>query len=218
MTGATGNTGNTGPAGSPTGATGPTGAIGDTGALGATGPTGAIGDTGALGATGPTGGATGSTGNTGATGATGLDGATGATGANVFDFAYIYNTSFQRVDVEEDIAFDTNGLLSAGFTHIPGTASIFVVNTGIYKISFSVTGDDENQFAIFVNGAPSSLASVYGSQDDKQQNNGQAILALNASDVITIRNHTSGNDIKLHSVVGGSQTTVNASVIIERLQ
>jgi hypothetical protein len=214
-TGATGSTGATGASGGPigaTGSTGATGATGPTGILGLTGPTGATGATGSTGATGPSGGPI------GATGATGAIGATGPTGAGVLDYAYIYNlTSPGIIPVESDITFDSNGPISAGFTHTPGSAAITILNTGTYKITFSVSAVGVNQFAIFVNGAASSPVSVYGSAASTQQNTGQAILNLTAGDVVTIRNHSSLLAVTLQLLAGGTQANVNASVILERL-
>lgn len=208
-----GKKGNRGPRGF-TGATGATGTTGATGSTGATGTTGATGNTGETGSTG----ATGTTGATGATGTTGATGVTGATGSTISDYAYIYNLSaISTIAIEADIPFDTNGPLTAGFTHTPGTPSINVINAGTYKISFSVSGVEPNQFAIFVNGAASSDVSVYGSGAGTQQNGGQAILVLGAGDVITIRNHSSAAAVTLQTLAGGTQTNVNASVIIERL-
>ena len=215
-TGATGSTGSIGATGA-TGATGVQGIQGIAGNTGATGSTGSIGATGAAGATGAV-GDTGATGATGSTGATGITGATGATGTTVFDFAYIYNlTSVGTIAVEADILFDTNGPMSAGFTHTAGTASINVVNAGTYNVIFSVSGVEPNQFAIFVNGAPTSVVTVYGSGAGTQQNTGFGTLVLGAGDVITVRNHSSAAAVTLQTLAGGTQTNVNAAISIQRV-
>jgi len=196
--GATGSTGATGPC-----CVGPTGATGATGASG-----GVTGPTGATGATGPTGGATG---NTGATGATG-------SGGGILDFAYIYNvTAEATIAIEADVLFDTNGPITAGFTHTPGTASINVVNAGTYYVIFSVSGVEPNQFAIFVNGVASSPITIYGSGAGTQQNVGFGTLVLGAGDVLTLRNHSSAAAVTLQTLAGGTQFNANASVQILRL-
>lgn len=239
-TGATGPSGATGPGGGSTGPTGPTGITGDigpTGPIGATGPTGlgTTGATGATGATGPTGlgttgatgptglgttgatGATGPTGPTGTTGATGPMGATGATGtAELSEFAYIYNLDAQVVPIEADVIFDTNGVLSPGITHAPGTSTITVNTAGTYKINYSVSGVEPNQFALFVDGLEAA-GTVYGSGAGTQQNVGQVILALTAGDVLTLRNHSSAAAVTLQTLAGGTQSNVNASILIERM-
>ena len=206
-----GITGATGPAG----ATGAQGIQGIQGIIGAQGPTGA---TGAQGSTGPQGttGLQGPAGVTGATGLTGAQGSTGATGALSSAYAYVYNQqAAQVVAVESDIIFDTNGAL-AGFTHTPGSNTIVVINAGIYDISWSVSGVEPNQFALFVNGAPVA-GGVFGSGAGTQQNSGELITALSAGDVLTLRNHSSAAAVSLQTLAGGTQSNVNAAMIIRKL-
>lgn len=59
--------------------------------------------------------------------------------------------------------------------------------------------------------------TVYGSGSGAQQNFGQAIITIAASDVITLRNHTSTSTVGLASLVGGTQANVNASIVIKKL-
>lgn len=198
---------------SPRGPRGHKGHKGNRGNTGATGATGAIGATGATG-TGATGiGATGATGIgiTGATGATGI-GATGATGAFVSNYAFVYNEDPRTVALQADIIFSDTGPL-LGFTHAPGTAPITVINAGTYKIDFSVSGVEPNQFTIFINGAPLPGAT-YGSGAGTQQNNGSVITVLSAGDVITLRNHTSAAAVNLQTLAGGTEINSNASITI----
>jgi hypothetical protein len=196
------------------GLTGSTGPIGPTGATGATGSTGNVGSTGATGTTG----STGPTGSAGATGATGPAGATGATGATAtaLGYAYIYNTTQQTLSAEEAIVFSTNGPLS-GVTHTASTSSIVVTNAGTYAIHFLVYGNAANQFTLFVNGV-ANTSTIYGATTG--QTSGQAILTLSAGDSLSLVNHTStgilGNVI-IGLSIGGSQTSINASVLIVRL-
>ena len=129
---------------------------------------------------------------------------------------FIYNVSAQTVPVETDVFFDTNGILSPGITHDPGTTQIAVSNPGKYEVAFSVSGVESNQFALFLNGAL-VMGAVYGSGAGTQQNNGQAIIALAAGDVLTLRNHSSSAAVTLQTLAGGTQTNVNASVVIKKL-
>jgi hypothetical protein len=117
---------------------------------------------------------------------------------------------------EEDVGFDTNGVLTPGITHLPGTAGIMLVNTGDYKVTFSVSAIEPNQMALFVNGTLVP-GTVYGSGAGTQQNTGQAILTITAGDVLTVRNHTSPAPVSLQTLAGGTQANVNASVTIEKL-
>ncbi len=120
------------------------------------------------------------------------------------------------VAIEAGVTFDSNGVLSAGIIHAPGSAAITVVNSGTYKIAFSVSGVEPSQIGLFVNGAPAT-GTVYGSGAGTQQNNGQAILVLGAGDVLTVLNHSSAAAVTLQTLAGGTQTSVNASVVIEKL-
>ena len=217
--GAAGATGPTGSAGA-VGATGPAGPTGAAGAAGLAGATGPAGTSGTNGATGPA-GATGLAGPTGATGTTGPAGATGATGpagAGSSEYGYIYNLSAQVVPLETDVTFSENGIGTAGITHGLGSADINLVNAGVYKVAFSVSGTEPNQFALFLNGVVVA-GSVYGSGAGTQQNNGHAIVVIGANDVLTLRNHTSAAAVTLAAAppIGGTVAAVNASVLLQKL-
>jgi len=146
---------------------------------------------------------------------TGADGAAGPAGG-LSEYAYVYNVGAQVVPLEADITFDTNGVLSPGITHAPGTDEIALVNAGIYKVVFSVSGVEPNQMAVFLNGSLVA-GTVYGSGAGTQQNTGQVILTIAAGDVLTVRNHTSSSGVTLQTLAGGTQTSTNASVSIEKL-
>jgi hypothetical protein len=129
---------------------------------------------------------------------------------------FIYNVSAQTVPIEADVIFDSNGFLSSGITHTLGATQITVIAAGTYEVTFSVSGVEPNQFALFLNGLLVK-GTVYGSGAGTQQNNGQAIIALAAGDVLTLRNHSSAAAVTLQTLAGGTQTNVNASVIIKKL-
>lgn len=219
--GPAGPAGSVGPAG-PTGAVGPAGPVGPVGPAGSdgsAGPAGAVGPAGPTGPAGPVGpaGPTGAAGPAGATGAPGPPGPTGPAGSSgLSQYGYVYNLGAEVVPVEADIAFDTNGVLTPGITHPPGAAGITFVDPGTYKITFSVSGVEPNQMALFVNSALVS-GTVYGSGAGTQQNIGQAILTIAAGDILTVRNHTSAAAVTLQTLAGGTQSNVNASVTIEKL-
>ena len=228
--GPTGATGATGPSGGPPGPTGPTGPTGIQGNLGPTGPQGISGPqgipgiSGSIGPTGPSGiqgiqgiqGIPGPTGLPGTAGATGSTGPTGLTVSGLSHYAYVFNTAAQVVALEAPILFNSHGRMTSGFTHTLGTSQLMVLNAGDYKISFSVSGVEPNQFTLFLNGAPVTNA-VYGSGAGTQQNNGQTILSLAAGDIITLNNHTSAAAVTLQTLAGGTQTNINASIVIEKL-
>jgi len=244
LNGTNGLVGAAGPAG-PVGAIGPVGPAGAVGPTGATGATGATGPMGLTGATGPAGtnglngldatngfvgpagpaGPPGPAGPAGPAGATGLTGATGPAGTNGVNgtggssqYAYICNVSAQVVPLESAVTFSDNGIGTAGFAHDLGSPNITVINEGVYKVTFSVSGTEPNQFALFINGVVVA-ESVYGSGAGTQQNTGQAILAIGANDVITLVNHTSAAAVTLAAAppIGGTVTAVNASILFQKL-
>jgi hypothetical protein len=107
--------------------------------------------------------------------------------------------------------------MTAGIIHAPGSSQITLVNAGTYKVSFSVSGTEPNQMAVFINGDVVA-GSTYGSGAGTQQNTGQATVVVADGDVLTIRNHSSSAAVGLASVIGGTQANVNASVSIERVR
>jgi hypothetical protein len=128
----------------------------------------------------------------------------------------VYNLGAQVVPIEADVSFDTNGFLTPGITHAPGTTTISVTNAGVYEVNFSVSGVEPSQFALFVNGAQVP-GTVYGSGAGTQQNTGQAIFSLSSGDVLTLRNHSSAAAVTLQTLAGGTQANVNASIVIKQL-
>ena len=215
--GATGVAGIQGLAG-PQGLAGTNGVAGTNGTNGATGGTGATGTNGTNGATGGTGvaGTNGATGGTGATGGSGPTGGTGAQGAaGIPNYAYIYNTGAQTVAIEGAILFGINGP-QLGFAHSAGLAGTVVPVTGTYRVNFSVSGVEPNQFALMVNGS-AAASRTYGSGAGTQQNTGQVIVTLDVGDIITVANHSSASAITLQTLAGGTATSVNASLLIEQL-
>jgi len=132
------------------------------------------------------------------------------------EYGYIYNLSPQTVALEAAVIFDSTGIVTPGITHIPGTSQIVVTTPGIYEVTFSVSGVEPNQFTLFLNGVPIP-ESVYGSGAGTQQNNGQVIIAIPAGGILTLRNHTSAAAVILQTLAGGTQTNVNASIILKML-
>jgi len=163
--------------------------------------------------TGPQ-GATGSTGNAGVQGVTGATGPEGSNGLS--QYAYVYNLGGEVVAIEADVNFDSNGLLTPGINHAPGNAGIEIVQAGIYAVQFSVSTTEPSQMAIFLNGGLVP-GTIYGSGAGTQQNTGQAIFAVPAGGVLTVRNHSSASAVSLATPIGGTQENANASVVIEKL-
>ena len=217
-TGGTGATGPTGATGS-AGATGSTGVVGPTGPTGLTGATGLNGATGATGSTGAT-GATGSTGPTGATGATAGAGATGAAGAtgSLLAYAVAFNDADQTVVANTILTFSAGGAAFPNKSITPPApgGSTFTINaTGTYKVSWHVRGvplgstdiaPKEIAFDLFRNGAVPAAPYNTGaarfagdvqralfSATNTSQVNGEIIIALNATDTLSLHNSTNAS-------------------------
>jgi len=221
LTGPQGPTGATGPQGlqGPIGETGPAGPQGEVGPIGPAGPQGEVGPAGPQGETGLQGpiGETGPAGPQGEVGPIGPEGPQGPAGGLV-SYAYIYNLQQQIVPVEGDVTFDTNGYISAGsVVHVTPTAPIQIISAGIYDITWSVSGLEANQFALFSSIIGLIPGTVYGTGAGAQQNEGQVVVALAAGEVLTLRNHTSLLPVTLLAAIGGTEATVNASIKILRV-
>lgn len=150
--------------------------------------------------------------------ATGQGGSTVTPGATcgLCEYGYIYNLTPQVVARNADILFDSNGVMTPGITHILGSTQIIVSVPGDYEVTFSVSGTESNQFALFLNGSQVA-GTVYGSGAGTQQNNGQAIFTIPAGGVLTLRNRLSAAAVGLASVIGGTEANVNASIVIKML-
>jgi len=106
--------------------------------------------------------------------------------------------------------------MTPGISHTLGSAGIGIVEAGTYEVTFSVSGTEPSQIAIFLNGTLVP-GTIYGSGAGTQQNTGQAIAVVPAGAVLTIRNHTSSAAIGLATPIGGTGASSNASVVIEKL-
>ncbi len=150
----------------------------------------------------------------------GPQGPAGPPGANgtaaSTDYGYIYQSTAQIVPVETDVTFDTNGAIFGAIAHTVGDAGITVNTIGDYKVVFSVTGQQANQFALFVDGTLFP-GTIYGSNSTDQQNTGFAIITVSAPVTLTLRNHTSAGSVSLETLSGGTEANVTASMLIQRL-
>jgi hypothetical protein len=161
-----------------------------------------------------TGGGTSGTGPQGPAGARGLTGPQGPPAAAA-NYSYMYNTGFQVVPIDGDVTFDTNGPM-LGFSHTPGTTELVAPENGVYRAEFSVSGVEPGQFTLMANGFPVAGAT-YGSGAGTQQNGGSVILELGAGSVVTLRNHSSASAVTLQTLAGGTQTNVDASMLLQEI-
>jgi len=133
----------------------------------------------------------------GTQGIQGITGATGSSGTAVLGaYACIYNTAAQVVAVEADVTFSNNGVIVGSITHAPATTSINLDSAGDYSIWFIASCVEPTQFTLFLNG-DTVVGTTYGSGAG---------------------NHTSSAAVTLQTVAGGTQTNVNASILIQRIR
>lgn len=143
-------------------------------------------------------------------------GPTGPAGPGVTpSYGHLYNLAAQVVPVEADVSFSNNGVLE-GIQHTPGSTTMTVQTAGDYRVSFSVSGVEPNQFAVFVNGTVVP-GGIFGSGAGTQQNRGELIVGLAAGDVLTLRNHSSAAAVTLQILAGGTEVNANASMTIEKV-
>jgi hypothetical protein len=135
--------------------------------------------------------------------------------ASVAQYGYIYNLTAESVPAGTDVVFDSNGILTPGIAHSASTSSIVVNDPGVYKVTFSVSAAEPNQFAVVRNNVP-VVGSTYGSGAGTQQNTGFVVVTLAAGDVVTLRNQSTVT-VTLQQPTGGTSTNVNASILIEKL-
>lgn len=131
-------------------------------------------------------------------------------------YAYIYNLGAQTVPVEDAVIFSNNGPLTPDITHVTGTKDITISQAGIYQVIWTVSTVEANQFALFRNGGVIAGA-IFGSGSGTQPSTGQAVVSLTANDILTLVNHTSAAAVTLQTLAGGTQTNVNASILIVKL-
>ncbi|MGZ4763084.1 MAG: hypothetical protein ACXV7I_11650 [Ilumatobacteraceae bacterium] len=196
---------------------------------GATGPAGPLGRQGLAGADG-TDGVDGANGVVGPVGALGQRGAAGQDGVNGVDgkdatlvYLYAYNTAAETVALNAAVVFNTSGeRFPAGPTGITFDApsTTFIVPTaGVYRVSFSVIGSQNNQLSIRkTSGAVSSDPFVFGAVTD-QTNLGGAVLTLAAADRISIAylSSSGSGSLNLLANIGGTVPAINAWIDIQQL-
>lgn len=132
------------------------------------------------------------------------------------DYAFIYQSTAESVAPQTDVTFDTNGPIFGAIAHTVGDSVITINTPGNYKVIFSVTAQQANQFALFLNGALVA-GTIYGSNDTDQQNTGVAIITVAGSSTLTLRNYISATSVLLETLAGGTANNVTASILIQRL-
>ncbi|MFF2794007.1 hypothetical protein [Lysinibacillus xylanilyticus] len=139
-------------------------------------------------------------------------------GTGLPGFAYIYDTTQQILLANDQVTFNTNGVITpAGFvTHVTGTAPIIINQTGTYLITYEVfpLGTFNNfAFALF-NGNNQIAGSNYGGNNSVVTQSGQVITTLNASDVLTLRALNPATLLNMNTI---GTPVISASIVILKL-
>jgi hypothetical protein len=131
-----------------------------------------------------------------------------------------YKTQADLVPIETPLTFEFNSNVTC-FTHAPGSATIIVKKSGVYRTEYTISLTKSGQFGLFVNGVAVD-GTVTGIFQGASEIVVRYILSLNAGDQITLVNHASivGN-VQLANNPGGITTatylSVNASLIFTRI-
>ena len=131
-------------------------------------------------------------------------------------YCYVYNSGNEIIAPEQNVPFGSNGALKA-VSHPQGSDTVTFEEKGSYAVWYSVSGSNENQFALFLN---DNLipGSTYGIGLPLPASNvGMTIVSAKSGDKLTLKNHTSGAPVHLCNSLGGTQTNVSASLLIIKL-
>ncbi|WP_158594196.1 hypothetical protein [Cohnella faecalis] len=127
--------------------------------------------------------------------------------------------SNQSIDIFEAVSFASNGpSFGTAITHAPGTTDIVINTAGTYFIVWRATSQESNQFAIWrgLSPIPESRHSV---GMDSVNNAGSFIVDLAAVPVtLTLRNNSSFTTVVVSESLGGSETSVSASINIFKIR
>jgi hypothetical protein len=114
-------------------------------------------------------------------------------GAGTSAYGYVYQLATladATVVGGADIPFSNTGPAN-NVTHVPGTTTIVISNTGQYEVNYqvSITAGIGSALAIAVNGVVDA-STVVNTLVATGIVSGKAIITLNAGDVITLRNNS----------------------------
>lgn len=129
-------------------------------------------------------------------------------------YGYVYNTSSQSVAAGADVTFDTNGVL-VGLSHTAGTAPVTISNTGDYLFTYVAGSTGAQQFELTL-GNVIMAGTTYGI-GVSGANYGQVITTVATAGITSTLRNATASTIVLPTNQGGSGTTVNASLIVRKL-
>ncbi|ATZ80198.1 hypothetical protein BMW23_0139 [Bodo saltans virus] len=140
--------------------------------------------------------------------------------AGVDAMGVFYKKQADTVALEAPITFEYDANVSC-LTHAPGSSTIVVKKSGVYRMDFTVSLTKSGQFALFVNNVPVD-GTITGIFQGASEIVVRYILSLNANDQLTLVNHTSLiGTVQLAHNPGGITTAtydgINVSLILDRI-
>jgi hypothetical protein len=138
------------------------------------------------------------------------------------EFAYVFNTVPQTVAPNSAVLFNNTSILQ-GFFYNPKTGDLITFRAGAFRVTYSVTNQATNLFALARNGVPIPgtvyLSNSNPGANNGSQNNGQAIIRLSPCDKLTLQNRSTG-PVQLATLftTPGTPATVNASLLVDEIK
>jgi len=137
------------------------------------------------------------------------------TGAEAY--ADVFNTVAQTLPIGGKVTFEFNDTLSH-VEHVPSSGDILIKKSGIYLIISSLNLNDPSQWTLFINDVPHASSTVGTNIAASELTLGH-IKALNAGDIVSLRNYMSPKDTSLSVNAGGDGTvgSTNAEMVLIRI-
>ncbi len=135
-------------------------------------------------------------------------------GAVTVSYAQVYNTGAQTVNSGSNVLFDSNGLL-LNVTHVAGSDTITVNDTGLYLIQYILsTQTDLQTITLLKNGVAEIPLSFVYYDNTVADGVGQGIVSLSSGDTVQLQIVTaSGTPLFLEN----QANFVNASITLQKL-
>ena len=134
-------------------------------------------------------------------------------------YAYLYSSGRQSLELGQAVAFESNGAISAGFSHEPGQAALVLDAPGTYLVSFAVQATEPNQMSVYLD-EEEVPGSIYGSPVAGLPTGGNVIVTSTApGQLLSIRAGKAGKGgLELQVAAGGEQRSTNASLTVQALE
>lgn len=134
-------------------------------------------------------------------------------------YADIYSTIPQDVAINTPLQYTANDPAIKHVEYVGTGGDVFVRESGIYVLSYSLETDQPGQFSIYVNNTLHP-DTVTGSNSGSGQIISSVLLSLKKDDSVTVRNHTSsivGGVVTVIQFAGGTSTQSNVQFILYKI-